>query len=74
MTYTHRTQKRNYSQYFLEFLSLSHHMVAFLVSYNLSKHSQASQAQTWYNGVSRAYSSEQNTRTNVGELNGKNHL
>ena len=47
MIYPHGTQKRNYSQYFLEFLSLSHHMVAFLVSYNLSKHSQASQAQEW---------------------------
>lgn len=47
MTYTHRTQKWNYFQYILEFLSLGHLMVAFLVLYNLSKHSQASQAQTW---------------------------
>lgn len=47
MIHTHRTQKRNYFQYFLEFLSLSHQMVAFLVPYNLSKHSQASQVKTW---------------------------
>lgn len=41
MTYTHRTQKWNYFQYILEFLSLGHHMVAFFMPYNLSKLSQA---------------------------------
>lgn len=30
MIYTYSTQKRNYFQYILEFLSLSHPMVAFL--------------------------------------------
>jgi len=41
MIYTHRTQKSNYSKFFLDCLSLSHHMVAFLMPFNLSKHSQA---------------------------------
>lgn len=45
--YTYSTQKRNYFQFFLDCLSLSHHVVAFLVPYNLSKHSQASKAQAW---------------------------
>jgi len=30
MIYTHRAQKSNYSKFFLDCLSLSHHMVAFL--------------------------------------------
>ena len=39
--YTYSTQKRNYFQFFLDCLSLSHHMVAFFMPYNLSKYSQA---------------------------------
>ena len=72
MIYTHRTQKSNYSKFFLDCLSLSHHMVAFLwLIIYLNIHKQEWEKFKWAStGICRGFDELLNCVILFSELDG----